>query len=149
MWSCVADTKFRRNGRNFNCEGSFRALGGTLDQSWSPRSAARHDPCSAALPTLPVQQRHTNLPIVAALWCPTRGQFGVLYVVELSGHLLPFVHAAGNAMMHVFAHSEAAPRVAAVVVFMWMFSFPSLSMRDTLQQRPDPAWGGPRLFVYI
>ena len=119
---------------------------GTLDQSWSPRSAARHDPSSAALPTMPVlasshQPFNCSCPLMPhtwTVWCFVCCMF------------VAIVHAAGNVMMHVFAHFEAAPRVSAVVVFMWMFSFPSLSLRDTLQQRPDPAWGRtPPICLYL
>ena len=55
---------------------------GTLDQSWSPRSAARHDPSSAALPTMPVlasshQPFNCSCPLMPHTWTVV---FSMLYV---------------------------------------------------------------------
>ena len=148
MWSCVADTKFIRDGRKFNLrEGSLSSLAGHLIRADPPGPRPGTILAPLPCPRCPSWHRHTNLSIVAALWCPTRGQFGVKNSLR---KIVTIIHAAGNAIMHVFAHFEAAPRVSAVVVFIWMFSFPSLSLRDTLQQRPDPAWGRtPPICLYL
>ena len=88
MWSRVADTKFIRDGRKFNLrEGSLSSLAGHLIRADPPGPRPGTILAPLPCPRCPSWHRHTNLSIVAALWCPTRGQFGVLYVVELSPHI--------------------------------------------------------------
>ena len=149
MWSRVADTKFIRDGRKFNLrEGSFPALAGHLIRADPPGPRPGTILAPLPCPRCPSWHRHTNLSIVAALWCPTRGQWCLVCCRTLFALVLPSYMQLE--MMRVFAYFEAAPRVPAVVVFMWMFSFPSLSLRDTLQQRPDPAWGRtPPICLYL
>ena len=149
MWSCVADTKFIRDGRKFNLrEGSLSSLAGHLIRADPPGPRPGTILAPLPCPRCPSWHRHTNLSIVAALWCPTRGQFGVLYAVELFSHLC--YHHTCSWKWCAFSLISRLPLVSRPWWCLCECSHFQVYRWEThcssAQTRPG---GGPRLFVYV